>query len=198
MVHARRAHETTYVALLTLWLAIPTDPARAQTPVHGPKAARIHEYLTRATAFGFSGSVLVARDGEIVLHAGYGKADRDAGVPVTPETVFDIGSITKQFTAAAILALEEEGKLRVEDPISRFFDEVPADKRAITVHLLLTHSSGLRGGFGGDYQRMPRDSLVRLVLDSELLWAPGTRFRYSNEGYSLLGAIVEQLSGRSY
>ncbi len=175
------------------------SPAGPRTPIHGPKAARIHEYLTRATAFGFSGSVLVARDGEVVLHAGYGDADREAGIPVTPETVFDIGSITKQFTAAAILALEEEGKLRVEDPISRFFDEVPADKRAITVHHLLTHSSGLRGDFGSsDYQRMPRDSLVRLALESELLWAPGTRHRYANAGYSLLGAIVEKLSGRSY
>ena len=189
-----------FLLLPVVWIGAPaaSSPARAQTPVHGPKAARIHEYLTRATAFGFSGSVLVAREGEVVLHAGYGEADRDAGVPVTPETVFDIGSITKQFTAAAILALEEEGKLRVEDPISRFFDEVPADKRAITVHHLLTHSSGLRRGFGGDYQRMPRDSLVRLVLDSELLWAPGTRFRYANAGYSLLGAIVEKLSGHSY
>lgn len=173
-------------------------PAERAIPPLDGSAERIDEYLTRAAAFGFSGAVLVARAGEVVLHAGYGDADRQAGLPVTPETVFSIGSITKQFTAAAILALEEAGALRVEDPISRHFEDVPADKRGITIHHLLTHSSGLEGDFGGDYERMPRDSLVRLVLESELLWEPGTRYRYSNAGYSLLGAIVEKASGRGY
>ena len=155
-------------------------------------------YLEGLEPYGLSGSVLLARDGEVLVRAGYGLADREGNVPATAETVFDIGSITKQFTAAAILRLEEQGKLRVEDTISRFFTGVPAEKRGITVHHLLTHSSGLIGDLGGDYQVMPRDTLVRRALASELQWAPGTRYDYSNLGYSLLGVIIEQTSGQSY
>lgn len=195
-------HSFPRVRGMPVWISVPilgsifALPVAAQTLSQAEK--RVDEYLTRAAAFGFSGAVLVARDGEIVLHAGYGEADREADLPVTPETVFDIGSITKQFTAAAILTLEEAGALRVGDPITRFFEDVPEEKRRITIHHLLTHSSGLKGDFGRDYDRMPRDSLVRLALDSELLWAPGSRYRYSNAGYSLLGAIVEKLSGQFY
>jgi CubicO group peptidase (beta-lactamase class C family) len=142
--------------------------------------------------------VLVARDGEVLLHRGYGMADAEAGVPNGPETVYDIGSITKPVTALAILALEEEGRLRTTDPITRFFPEVPEDKRGITLHHLLTHSAGLIGDLGGDYEAMPRDTLVRRALASGLRWAPGTRYAYSNLGYSLLGAVVEIASGEPY
>jgi CubicO group peptidase (beta-lactamase class C family) len=155
-------------------------------------------YLERVQHYGLSGAVLVAKDGEVLVHGGYGLADREGNVSATAETVFDIGSITKQFTAAAILRLEEQGRLRVEDTISRFFTGVPADKRGITIHHLLTHSSGLIGDLGGDYQVMPRDTLIRRALASELQWAPGTRYDYSNLGYSLLGAIIERASGQSY
>src|SRR6185436_3060826 len=94
--------------------------------------------------------------------------------------------------------LEMAGKLKVTDPISKYFDGVPPDKQAITLHHLLTHSSGLEDVFGGDYEEMPRDTLVQKALASKLLWAPGTRYRYSNAGYSLLGAIVEKVSGQPY
>lgn len=166
--------------------------------VRGTLGARLDEHLTRAARFGFAGAILVAKDGEVILHKGYGLADRERGLPVTAETVFDIGSITKQFTAAAILALEEQGRLRVSDTIGRYFDAVPPDKARITLHHLLTHTSGLEGDFGSDYDQMPRDSLVRIALGSKLLWAPGTRYQYSNAGYSLLGAIVEKVSGQPY
>jgi CubicO group peptidase (beta-lactamase class C family) len=166
--------------------------------VDGALGARIDEYLMQAAAFGFAGAVLVAKDGQVILHRGYGLADRERGIPITAETVFDIGSITKQFTAAAILKLEQQGLLQVSDPIARYFDAVPADKAGITIHHLLTHSAGLEDIFGDDYELMPRDSLVGLALRSELLWEPGTRHRYSNAGYSLLGAIIEKVSGRPY
>jgi CubicO group peptidase (beta-lactamase class C family) len=166
--------------------------------VAGELGTRLDEYLTRAAAFGFAGAVLVARDDQVILHKGYGLADRERGFPITPETVFDIGSLTKQFTAAAILKLEEEGRLNVSDPISRYFDAVPTDKAGMTIHHLLTHSAGLEDIFGDDYAAMPRDSLVGIALRSELLWAPGTRHRYSNAGYSLLGTIIEKVSGRPY
>ncbi|HEX2202087.1 MAG TPA: serine hydrolase domain-containing protein [Longimicrobium sp.] len=154
--------------------------------------------LSRMVPFGFSGSILVARDGRVLLEKGYGLADRAAGTPVTAQTVFDIGSITKQFTAAAILKLEEAGKLRVTDPVSRHLPGVPADKASMTLHHLLTHSAGLEDVFGGDYEVAERDSLVQVALNSKLLWAPGTRYRYSNVGYTLLAAIVERHSGQPY
>jgi len=174
---------------------VPQAPAEI---VAGELGAQVDEYLTRAAAFGFAGAVLVARDGRVILHKGYGLADRERGIPVTTATVFDIGSITKQFTAAAILKLEEQGRLSVNDPIRHCLDGVPPDKAGITIHHLLTHSAGLRDAFGDDYEVMTRDSLVALALTSDLLWEPGVRYRYSNAGYSLLGAIVEKLSGRSY
>lgn len=166
--------------------------------VRGELADSLDRLLSQEAERGFSGAVLVARGGDIVLHRGYGCADRERGIPVTTETVFDIGSIPKSFTAAAILALSDEGKLNTRDPLTRYFADVPADKRAITVHQLLTHTAGLPDAVGPDFQVMPRDSLVRRALASDLLWEPGTRYRYSNVGYSLLGAIIEIASGQPY
>jgi CubicO group peptidase (beta-lactamase class C family) len=128
-------------------------------------------------------------------------ADREAGVPVSTASVFSLGSITKQFTAAAILALEVRDELSIDDPIADHFEGVPADKRAITLHHLLTHSSGLESDFApGDFDPAgrERDAYVRRALDSRLLFAPGTGYEYSNAGYSLLAAIVETVSGRPY
>lgn len=184
------------LAALTLALCL-THPLAAAV-VNGPTGQKLDQYMSRLEALGFSGAVLVAKDGQVVLHKGYGLADREKKIPYTPETVFDIGSITKQFTGAAILKLEMAGKLQTTDPITKYFDGVPADKQAITLHHLLTHSAGLEDGFGGDYEEMPRDVLVQKALASKLLWAPGTRYRYSNAGYSLLGAVVEKVSGQPY
>lgn len=189
--------------LIPLIIAAAAAPAAAQqqTPVAldaREVARRLDEHARRLVPFGYSGSLLVAKDGEVIIAGGYGMADRENRVPVTPETVFDIGSITKQFTAAAILRLEMEGKLSVTDLVSRWFDGVPADKQGMTLHHLLTHSAGLRDVFGGDYQVAERDSLAGVILRSELLWAPGTRYQYSNAGYSLLGMVVEKASGMPY
>ncbi|HEU0302912.1 MAG TPA: serine hydrolase domain-containing protein [Longimicrobium sp.] len=190
--------------LLPLAVAAIAAPAAAQqqpTPVAQDARAvaqRLDEHARRLVPFGYSGSLLVAKDGEVVIAGGYGLADRENGVPVTAETVFDIGSITKQFTAAAILKLEMEGRLSVTDPVSRWFTGVPADKQSMTLHHLLTHSAGLRDVFGGDYEVAERDSLAGVILGSELLWAPGTRYQYSNAGYSLLGMVVEKASGMPY
>jgi CubicO group peptidase (beta-lactamase class C family) len=171
----------------------------AAVPVLGaPLGEALDAHMTRLEAYGFSGSLLVAKGGEVVLQKGYGFADADRKMPFTADTAFDIGSITKQFTAAAILKLEMQGKLSVQDPLGKWFDGVPEDKKAITIHHLLTHSSGLEDVFGDDYEEMPRDELVKKALASKLLWAPGTRYRYSNAGYSLLGAIVEKASGKPY
>src|SRR5215831_689399 len=95
-----------------------------------PVGAELDRYLARLAAYGYSGSALVARGGRVLLHKGYGLADREHGRPYTAETLFDVASISKQFTAAAILKLEMEGKLKVEDPLGRFFPGAPADKAA--------------------------------------------------------------------
>jgi CubicO group peptidase (beta-lactamase class C family) len=165
----------------------------------GDLGKEIEELMTgKEQNDGFSGVVFVARDGAIVISKGYGWADRANRIEYTDKTIFDIGSLTKQFTATAILKLELAGRLGVEDSISRFFKNVPADKQPITLHHLLTHLSGLRANFGGDYEEMSRDEIVRRALASKLLWPPGGGYRYSNAGYSLLGAIIEQVSGKGY
>jgi CubicO group peptidase (beta-lactamase class C family) len=171
----------------------------AAAPVQsGPLGQSLDAHMTRLEAYGFSGSLLVAKGGEVALQKGYGFADVDRKTPFTADTAFDIGSITKQFTAAAVLKLEMQGKLSVQDSIGRWFEGVPEDKKGITIHHLLTHSSGLEDVFGDDYEEVSRDELVKRALASKLLWAPGTRYRYSNAGYSLLGAIVEKASGKPY
>lgn len=156
-------------------------------------------FLERAAPFGLSASVLVLEDGEIRLREGYGTADLERGITNTPGTVLYVGSLTKQFTAAAILALQERGTLSVDDPIARFFPHAPDDKRAITLHHLLTHTAGLDPDAEGlDTDVIGRDSLVRSVLRSELVAPPGEEFAYANEGYSLLAAVIEVASGTTY
>lgn len=170
----------------------------------GPVAAdaRVDEiaaYMRRLEKLGFSGAVLIARGDEILLQQGYGLADRERNVPWSARTVSTIGSITKQFTGAAILKLQERGKLNVRDSISRYFDGVPPDKAAITLHELLTHSSGIVDPPDiGDFDPIGREAYVRRVLDQPLAYPPGGGYEYANANYSLLGAIVEQLSGKSY
>ena len=163
--------------------------------VSGELGAKLDRYLTDSK---YSGNALVLKDGKPLLMKGYGEADHEQHVPFTTETLVSIGSITKQFTAAAILKLEMEGKLKVEDPITRFFTTVPEDKRAITLHQLLTHTAGLESDFAGDYEAVTRDEYVKRILDSKLRTPPGAEHFYANSGYSLLGAIVEIASKEPY
>ena len=181
------------LAALALVAAVGTSPGSA------PAAPELSEKLDRwLFAADFRGNVLVSANGAILLRKGYGMADRESGIPYTADTVFDIGSITKQFTAAAILKLEMQGKLHVEDPIGKYLPGVPDDKKAITLHHLLTHTSGLDSDFAGDYDPVSRDAYVKRALASKLRSKPGDTYFYANSGYSLLGAIVEIVSGTSY
>ncbi len=174
-------------------------PSLAAGPiVEGELGQKLDESMTQAAADGFSGVLLVAKDGKVMISKGYGQANLKEKRPYTSETVFDIGSITKQFTAAAIMHLEMNGKLSVDDTLTKYFDNVPDDKRTITLHHLLTHSAGLTDTVGGDYEVAPRDETVRRILATKLLTPPGERYRYSNAGYSALGAVVEIASGQPY
>lgn len=157
------------------------------------------DYLSRLESLGWSGVVLAGRDGRPLYAAGHGLADREAGLRWSLATVASVGSITKQFTATAILRLEAEGRLAVTDTLAAHFAYVPADKAAITLHQLLTMSSGIVDLEGADdYDAIGRDDFVRRIFAQPLAFAPGTGYEYSNANYSLLGAVVEQLHNRSY
>lgn len=158
----------------------------------------VEAYLNNAEAFGFSGSVLLMVDGKMIVHKGYGLADRNRGVPVKADDVFDIGSVTKQFTAAAIMKLEMQGKLKTEDLISKYLDGVPADKAGITLHQTLTHTAGFSQYSGGDYEISERDETIARILKTPRTHTPGVQMRYSNSGYSILAAIIEKVSGQGY
>jgi CubicO group peptidase (beta-lactamase class C family) len=172
--------------------------ASPESIVRGDVGQRVDEYFTRLEKFGWSGAALVAWKGEVVLEKGWGFADRDKKIPFTEDTVSSIGSVTKQFTGAAIVKLEMQGKLRVEDPLSKFFPAAPPDKAAITIHQLLTHTSGLGDLELGDDDTIGRDEMLRLAFASPLHAKPGAQFEYSNLGFSVAAAIVEVASGKSY
>lgn len=152
-------------------------------------------------------SLAVVRDGKVVRAAGYGLANVEHQVAARPETVFQSGSVGKQFTAAAVMMLVEEGRVALDDPLLRFFEQAPAAWRDITVRHLLTHTSGLE-----DYAESSaaKDVLVDLRRDytePELLqkafrlpieFAPGSQWSYSNSGYVVLGALIHEVTGKFY
>jgi CubicO group peptidase (beta-lactamase class C family) len=173
-------------------------PSTAGEVVAAAAVAETRTYLKRLEKLGFAGVVLVARGDEPLLAEGFGLADRERGLRWTPGTVSDIGSITKQFTGAAILKLEEDKRLSVDDPITRYFDGVPADKAGITLHQLLTHSSGIQDPDIDDFDAVPLADYLKQVFARPLLFAPGKGYTYANANFSLLGAIIEKLSGESY
>ncbi|MDJ1135084.1 serine hydrolase domain-containing protein [Streptomyces iconiensis] len=158
----------------------------------------VADYLRRTLPKGASGTVIAARGDHLAYCGGFGTADRAAGTPASCHTVYDVMSITKQFTSAAILKLEVMGRLRVSDPIDRFLGPIPEDKKNITIKHLLTHTSGLAESLGDDYDPVTRNELVRRALTSKLRSAPGKEFHYSNTAYSMLAAIVENASGEGY
>jgi len=169
------------------------------TIVSGPVAARMDTFMTAAAELGMAGTLLVERDGKVILHRGYGISNRQTLAPATTHTPYILGSLSKQFTATAIYKLESQGKLRVSDSLGQWFPDVPADKRGITIDELLHHTSGLPYLNRGDmYDSVSVDSMVRETFTYPLSFAPGTRFAYSSPGYDLLGVIVERASGRTF
>src|SRR5439155_5735207 len=160
--------------------------------------------LTLAREGQFSGTVLVATNGEMVFAKGYGLANREHDIANTTDTIFRLGSVTKQFTAMCILILQEEHKLAVTNLISQYVDDCPETWRAITLHHLLTHTAGIPSftGFAGNerFERLPTTvaATVQRFRDKPLDFEPGTQMRYSNSGYVLLGYIIERVAGKSY
>ncbi|CAM1373068.1 serine hydrolase domain-containing protein [Tenacibaculum xiamenense] len=147
---------------------------------------------------GFSGVILVAKNDNIIFNKAYGKKNSKENGLNDINTVFDICSITKQFTAAGILKLSMENKISLDDKLLKYFNTVPNDKKNITIHQLLTHSSGLVDGIGGDYDTITEEDFLNQVFSSKLMSPIGENFNYSNIGYSLLGLIIEKVSGKNY
>jgi CubicO group peptidase (beta-lactamase class C family) len=161
------------------------------------KAQAIDQYLTKATQDGFNGVALVAQKGKIIFAKGYGVADREKRIAFDQNSVFDIGSITKQFTGAAILKLEMEGKLKTTDYLKKYLPSLPKHMHKITLHHLLTHSAGLPGGFGPDEEVLDKKAFLKRLYSRKLSKAFGS-FDYSNVGYSLLTIVIENVSGMEY
>jgi CubicO group peptidase (beta-lactamase class C family) len=192
---------------LLLALACPftaTAAAAQAAPADTGVAARIGRFVAdSAGAVPFSGTIAVSRGGALVFSRGYGLSHREEDVTVTPRTRFLIGSVTKQMTAAAVLMLQDRGRLNVHDPVCRHVSRCSAAWAPVTIHHLLTHTSGIPDifalGFGAT-RAMPRthDQLVDIFRDQPLGFRPGSRFQYSNSAYILLGEVVERAAGQPY
>jgi CubicO group peptidase (beta-lactamase class C family) len=188
---------------LSLQAARTTEQSKVDIPpLHWDTLEQDLEAVARA---GFSGTVLVVHGGKIVLHQGYGAANREQGLPNTTQTIFAIGSVPIDFTRAAILKLAALGKLQLTDPITRFLGGVPPDKSTITIEQLMTGRSGLP-----DFHHIPgvdadpdlawidRPTAISRILNQKLLFAPGQDEAHSHSAWVLLAAIVEIVSGQPY
>ncbi|HYG08625.1 MAG TPA: serine hydrolase [Pyrinomonadaceae bacterium] len=173
----------------------------------GDKAARIDEYLTRANKIGqFNGAALVAENGKVIYKKGLGLANMEWNVPNETDTKFRLASITKQFTAALILQLVEQGKLKLDGKLSEYLPDYRKDVGdKVTIHHLLTHTSGIpsytsRPKFLEEVSRNPQTvtEFVKQYASGDLEFEPGSKFRYNNSGYFLLGAIIEKIHGKPY
>jgi CubicO group peptidase (beta-lactamase class C family) len=175
---------------------VPSMPA---TPGRDPLDALMQDYAGRVPG----AAVLVVRDGEPAVRRGYGLADLETGTMVGPGTRFRLASVSKQFTAAAILLLAQDGRLALEDPIAKWLPSLPPATRGVTLRHLLTHSSGLV-----DYEDLMAPDATAQVHDADVLrllegadrlyFAPGSDYRYSNSGYALLALVVGRASGRDF
>jgi CubicO group peptidase (beta-lactamase class C family) len=199
---ARRMTRALFICVLAFPVAV---PAAAQSD-DAARASEVDALFARWNTQSSAGcAVGVYRNGAITLARGYGMADLERGVAITPRSVFDIGSTSKQFTAASILLLEQRGVLSLDDDVRRFIPELPSYGEAITIRHLLLHTSGLRDYIGlmvlsgVDYDDVttPQEALDIIVRQKALNFTPGAEHLYSNSGYFLLSIIVERASGQN-
>jgi CubicO group peptidase (beta-lactamase class C family) len=196
----------TLAALALSALALARAVQAAPAPKPAAPADAIDALVKRSYLATSPGAAIIAvRDGKVIYRKAIGMADLELDVPLSPDSVFRLGSVTKQFTAVAILMLAEEGKLSLSDPITKFLPDYPTQGHVITVEHLLTHTSGIQS-----YTAMPGWMVTKIQADMSLAelidgfkkepmeFAPGTRWSYDNSGYILLGAIIEKASGTPY
>jgi len=196
------------MALLVFASLVPPGRAAAATAPAADDdalAAKVDAVMAEVYKPGQPGAaVIVRKNGRTLFRKGYGLADLELGVPVAPDMVFRLGSITKQFTAVSILLLAQEGRLGLQDEITRFLPDYPTQGRKITVEHLLTHTSGIQS-YTDLAEWLPlwrKDFTVRelidLFKDKPMQFEPGRSWAYNNSGYILLGAIIEKASGKTY
>jgi CubicO group peptidase (beta-lactamase class C family) len=176
--------------------AVLREPLAAVSPtsVDRDEVMRIEERIRAEVASGFSGEVLVARDSRLLVNGAYGAL---GGHAVLAQQHFLMASAAKQFTSAAVLRLVDQGKVALDDPITKVFANVPRDKQTITVRQLLAHTSGLAQGYGSE-AAADGPQAAAMILAEPLTERPGVKFQYSNENYQLAAAIVEVISGERY
>lgn len=195
MLRIRPASSAACVAcLVLLW----SHPLPAQTPVDAAVTDYVNKEMQRQHIPGLS--LLVVRDGTIVRAEGFGLANVELQVPVKPETVFQSGSVGKQFTATGVMMLVEEDKIALDDPLTKYFPDAPATWKEITVRELLSHTAGL-----GDYPKnfdfrkdWSEDEELKLIESIPLAFPPGTKWAYSNFGYVTLGILIHRVTGQFY
>jgi CubicO group peptidase (beta-lactamase class C family) len=196
-----------FIVLIALCLFI-FQSVSAQNPAASSAqqiAAKVDEYMNAAVKVdGFSGSVLVARDGQPIISKGYGMANLELDVPNTPQTVFSIGTYTANFTGMAVMMLQERGKLNLNDSICKHLPDCSSAWQPITVRHLLAQTSGIPNfTFSPDFEQtmalpVTQAVMIERLKSKPLEFAPGEKFNASNSGYYLLGVIVEKVSGKSY
>jgi CubicO group peptidase (beta-lactamase class C family) len=192
--------------VLFLLLACYSHAVLAQAPSNDEIVAKANEYMAVAEKIDkFSGTILVARDGKPIISKGYGMANYEWDIPNTPQTVFRLASVTKQFTSAAIMLLQERGKISTADSVCKYVSDCPAAWEPITIKHLLTHTSGIPSytSFQGWMDKKSTLPITPAELLAEykakpLESAPGEKYNYNNSAYHLLGLIIEKVSGRSY
>ena len=180
-------------------------PSFAQTIVDKQLTAKFDQLLSEQFKTGETGAAaLVSRKGQIIYKKAFGMANMELNIPMQPDNVFRIGSISKQFTAVAILQLMEQGKLNLQDDITKFIPDYPTHGHKITIEHLLTHTSGIQSYTGmkefGTISRLDKtpEELIAFFKNQPMEFAPGTKWNYNNSGYFLLGYIIEKLSGKTY
>jgi len=206
-MHINFNYVNRFIALVALCLFV-FQPAWGQNAAASSSArqitAKVDEYMKAAVEVErFSGSILVARDGQAIISKSYGMANIELDVPNTLNTVFRLASLTKQFTATAIMMMHERGKLNVNDPFRKYLTDCPAAWQPITIRQLLTMTAGipnLRGPDLGPITGLPVswEQWLTVMKKKPLDFVPGEEFKYANGGYTLLGFIIERQSGKSY
>ena len=185
---------------LAVIVLVMTGTVLGQTPASHPDAVTRYVNAEMARQHVPGVALLVARNGEIVRAQGFGFSNVELQVPVKPETLFQSGSMGKQFTATAIMMLVEEGKIGLDDSITKYFPEAPGTWKAVTIRHLLTHTGGFTDypkdfNFRKDYSE---DELLKIVSAMPLAFPPGTKWSYSNLGYLTLGILIHRVTGNFY
>lgn len=193
-----------FITLIALCLFVFQTASAQKSPSNREITAKVDEYMKTAVEFErFTGSILIAKDGKPIVSKGYAMANIEFDAPNKPDTVFRLASLTKQFTAAAIMILQERGKLNVNDLACKHLAQCPEAWKTITIHHLLTNTHGISGISAADIGALrglpiPHDQWYEATSKKPLEYAPGEKFKYLTSGYTLLGYIIERASGKSY